>query len=75
MRIVHTVRQRRMRRVRVRSYTKLLPPVDVVVSNVGIILSVIRMACQIGNHGHCLDSDNALECKVGLVTTPASGKH
>ena len=75
MRLVHTVRQRRMWRVRVRSYAELLPSIDVVVSNVGIILAVIRMACQIGNHGHGLDCDNALECKVGLITTPASAIH
>jgi hypothetical protein len=68
MRVVGAVVEYRMRWIGVFINAEILPCVNVIVGDGGVVRGIVSMASQIRDDGHGLDADHALECQVGLVT-------
>jgi len=47
--------------------SELIPLLDIIVCNVGVVDPVCCVSCAVGNLGHGFDADNTLECEVGVV--------
>lgn len=50
--------------------TQNLPSVDVVMGNGSVVGSIIRVISLVADDSHGFDTDDALQCQVGLVSIP-----
>lgn len=69
---VVSIGQSGMRWVGVLGNAQVLPLGNVIVGNAGEVGRIVAVAGQVGNDGHGLDTDHALQSEVGLVANHAS---